>query len=1027
MKNFAKNSKKILAALLALIMVCSCMIVAVYAEDPLVLAVTLEADQNAKTIKATVKAPDGYELDTDSLDFAVSPTALMSKNSNTCLFYNLEYGKYTVTVTAKVTKNNGAIEKIATGAAEKVLEKKDATSKPEGLMVTAITDSSIEVTEIEGALYSLNNGDYTTSNKFESLVNGQAYTISAKFKETEDTKESDIVSIKAILDTKVATASYSNDSIAFYGITNNTNKTITVYPAKGEITKIVANPTAASQVQDDGSYLFYNLTPDKEYTFTANEAEEAAIKLTLVDLTRTAPADFKIITGTADSVAVTSYTNAEYTIDDWATTQESNIFQGLTAGNEYTIKVRYKATETTPVSYESTLTYKALSSKSAPKASDVKLESCTATTITLTSLEGAEYSILNGAPWQDSPTFTGLTAGVEYTVQVRYKATETSNESEAVQVKVKPLAEQNAPANFAVTGVTKTSITVTKYATGDVEYSKDNGSTWQDSETFLGLAEGAEYTILARYKETPTKQAGKTATVKATPSAISIVLTPNTATKVIHVAITYDENYTLKSVSAIDVATSATAGDTLPDDPASKAANGTCEFDVINLTLGKTYKVTATVVKGEAESTVSQEVELVKYDCTKTVSGFKATSVTATSVTLTKIDGVEYSMDGETFVANNTFDGLTTGKEYTFYARYAETDTVKAGAAASCKATPKTTTNAPVLALVSRDTTSVTVTPISGAEYTYTKSGLEISNDAKWVASNKFTGLEDGTKYDFYARIPETATAQASPVSSALTVTTIKKGNTEEAKDVVLENVDQTKIVVKTVKGYEYKIYIDGKDSEAKWQDSPEFTKLEPDTNYCIVQREKVDTTVQEPSKTSKVKKVKTNSAAPNIIDEASLKMFTLTTDNGKYEITAESVKKSTTDKQWGDIQFIPVRYEIRKGTEVVKTGSFTSKDSKTYTASGSVTVAGDYTAAVIYEKQKYTATGTTGFEGVSEATQLKTFTVVNSATYYAGKVLTFLGTTMPKYMMKFFDWLRNNWDKIMSVFNIVIGANSGT
>lgn len=54
--------------------------------------------------------------------------------------------------------------------------------------------------------------------------------------------------------------------------------------------------------------------------------------------------------------------------------------------------------------------------------------------ITLTSIEGAEYSKDNGVTWQDSPTFTGLTPDTEYTFIARFKATDTTNASAASTV-----------------------------------------------------------------------------------------------------------------------------------------------------------------------------------------------------------------------------------------------------------------------------------------------------------------------------------------------------------------------------------------------------------------------------------------------------------------------------------------------------------------------------------------------------------------------------------------------------------------
>lgn len=66
----------------------------------------------------------------------------------------------------------------------------------------------------------------------------------------------------------------------------------------------------------------------------------------------------------------------------------------------------------------------------AAPAAPIVSETPTTSSITLTAIEGAEYSI-DGVTWQDSPTFEGLTANTEYTFYARLKATDTANASAA--------------------------------------------------------------------------------------------------------------------------------------------------------------------------------------------------------------------------------------------------------------------------------------------------------------------------------------------------------------------------------------------------------------------------------------------------------------------------------------------------------------------------------------------------------------------------------------------------------------------
>ena len=151
----------------------------------------------------------------------------------------------------------------------------------------------------------------------------------------------------------------------------------------------------------------------------------------------------------------------------------------------------------------------------APVAEDI-----TDTSVTLVAVDGCEYAVGSSVAtysrsfeleWQDSPVFTGLTPGTEYTFYMRYKETETANASEIVSVKISTIKSTvAAPDAPTVEEVTENSVTLT--AVDGAEYSMD-GITWQDSPTFTGLTPGAEYTFYVRYKETETVYASVSVTV----------------------------------------------------------------------------------------------------------------------------------------------------------------------------------------------------------------------------------------------------------------------------------------------------------------------------------------------------------------------------------------------------------------------------------------------------------------------------------------------------------------------------------
>lgn len=127
-------------------------------------------------------------------------------------------------------------------------------------------------------------------------------------------------------------------------------------------------------------------------------------------------------------------------------------------------------------------------------------------TINLDELENIEYSVDNGANWQIEKTFSNLTSGAVYQVVVRYAETSSayaSENSNAISVAMKntnviPPTLQNS--DVTTSGTT---ITINPSISG-VEYSIDNGTTWQLGNVFENLTHGQAYSVVIRYKETET-------------------------------------------------------------------------------------------------------------------------------------------------------------------------------------------------------------------------------------------------------------------------------------------------------------------------------------------------------------------------------------------------------------------------------------------------------------------------------------------------------------------------------------------
>ncbi|MFN8243519.1 MAG: proprotein convertase P-domain-containing protein [Ferruginibacter sp.] len=200
----------------------------------------------------------------------------------------------------------------------------------------------------------------------------------------------------------------------------------------------------------------------------------------------------------------------EYSVDGGSTWQLSNTFSGLTPGN-YNISVRLQANPTCVTIYAGNpVVMNASAGAPAISAPNVTQPTCASPTGTIvvnaTGSGTLEYSIDNGATWQLSNTFSGLSAG-NYTIRVRLQASPAcfsiygSNPVVITAPAGGPTI--NAPTVTQPSCATPTgSIVVNATGAGTLEYSIDNGATWQLSNTFSPLTAGS-YNIRVRYQATP--------------------------------------------------------------------------------------------------------------------------------------------------------------------------------------------------------------------------------------------------------------------------------------------------------------------------------------------------------------------------------------------------------------------------------------------------------------------------------------------------------------------------------------------
>lgn len=567
-------------------------------------------------------------------------------------------------------------------------------------------------------------------------------------------------------------------------------------------------------------YTFYQRVKETETTFASKSS--SGTKVTTLKNNVAAPEKPVVEKVTNTTVTLKLLTGYEYSLDG-LTWQKSNVFTGLSPNTEYSFCQRIAENKTDYASAQSDYTIVVTLKNTVAAPGAPKIEKATATSVTLVNTAGYEYSI-DGKVWQTNNVFTGLTTLKTYTFYQRIKETNTdytSATSAGTSFKVKYVAD--APVAPTLTEKTNNKIVV-QVQTG-YEYSI-NKTTWTTTGVFTGLQPNQTYTVYCRIPETDTHYA----------SAISNALTVTTLKN------------TVSAPSAPVLSSKTSNSVTLVSNSAYEYSKDGIIWQKTNVFTGLSPNTEYTFYQRKAETNtayVSEKSGGLKVRTNKkTVAKPAAPTLaekTATSVTLTKVNGYEYSKDGTNWQSDNAFTGLQANTRYTFYQRVAETETAYASDASNALTvtTPKSEAySVPKPVLVEATQTMVQLEQINAFEY---------SVDGKnWQDSATFTGLKLNTTYTFYQRVRETNAMSAGPASAGLIVTTKGKGenpNVPLAPGVVFTG--SSKVTLLQIDGYEYKM------GNGNWQSSPQFEGLEANTSYTFYQRIK-ETDTTKASATSK-------------------------------------------------------------------------------------------------------------------------------------------------------------------------------
>jgi gliding motility-associated-like protein len=356
------------------------------------------------------------------------------------------------------------------------------------IVVTAPTGASIQ--------YSI-GGAYQSSGTFSGLTPG-SYSVTAQNTSTGCTSTATVLVVNAIP---------ANPAAPTASVTVQPTCTIPT----GTI--VVTAPTGASiQYSIGGAYqssgTFSGLAPGS-YNVIAQNTSTGCTSTATVLVVNAIPANPAAPTASVTvqptcttptgTIVVTAPTGASIQYSVGGAYQSSGTFSGLASGS---YNVTAQDTATGCISAATVLVVNSIpAGPAAPTASVAIQPSCTTPTgtIVVTAPTGASIQYSIGGAYQSSGTFSGLTPG-SYSVTAR--DTSTGCTSTATVLVVNAIPAGPAVATVTVTqpscATPTATILVLSPIGANLEYSINNGVSYQTSTSFSGLAPSSSYTIRVR-------------------------------------------------------------------------------------------------------------------------------------------------------------------------------------------------------------------------------------------------------------------------------------------------------------------------------------------------------------------------------------------------------------------------------------------------------------------------------------------------------------------------------------------------